>query len=61
VRAEDLFAAFFGGGMAQDLDDEEQVTTRATSRWSISLAECAVPETRVLNSLCGNPSITKEG
>lgn len=24
VRAEDLFAAFFGGGMAQDLDDEEQ-------------------------------------
>ncbi|CAK9115654.1 unnamed protein product [Durusdinium trenchii] len=24
MRAEDLFAAFFGGGMAQDLDDEEQ-------------------------------------
>lgn len=24
MRPEDLFAAFFGGGMAQDLDDEEQ-------------------------------------
>lgn len=25
MRPEDLFAAFFGGGMAQDLDEEEQV------------------------------------